>query len=80
MRAQAYCRRALEYDPTDIYALMELGRVCVSMYMANRASREPLLTARQNFEKVLSLYADTDEANQARKYVGMIAAELKKQP
>jgi tetratricopeptide (TPR) repeat protein len=80
VRAQAYCRRALEYDPADSYSLMELGRVCVEIYMANRANREPLLTARQNFEKVVSLYGDTAEADQARKYVGIIATELKKQP
>ena len=78
VRAQAYCRRALEYDPSDGYSLMTLGRVSVEYYLSNKTSREPLVAARQNFEKLIALYPDSKEADDARKYIAKLGAVMDK--
>jgi tetratricopeptide (TPR) repeat protein len=76
-RAENFCRKALSYDPDDIYSYFKLGRIALDVYNKT-SSRDALMSARSNFAKMLALNSEVTEAEYARKYLQAIDQTIEK--
>jgi tetratricopeptide (TPR) repeat protein len=71
LRARDYCERALKHAPNDPIAYFLLGNVNRDLYNQSQAC-EYIKTARANYEKMIRLNPDLDEAKNARNYLVQI--------
>jgi tetratricopeptide (TPR) repeat protein len=73
------CQQALHFDPKDPYSYFLLGVSYLVKYNAvHSGEKELLLTAQTNFNKMLALNGDIEEAGTARGYLQKIETALKR--
>lgn len=73
------CEQALHWDPNDPYSYYLLGNAYLMKYnTANSGERELLLTAQKNYNKMLALNSDLEEADAARQQLKQIEKALRR--
>jgi tetratricopeptide (TPR) repeat protein len=77
LRAREYCKRALNYAPTDPIAHFLLGNVNRDIYNV-RQSCEYLQAARASYARMIDINPLLDESNNARNYLRQIDGILPK--
>jgi tetratricopeptide (TPR) repeat protein len=70
------CKKALAYDPKDPYSYYILGRIYIDKYNVT-SRRDALLVARENFNTVVKLNPDLEQARYSRQYLEQIDSNLK---
>jgi uncharacterized caspase-like protein/tetratricopeptide (TPR) repeat protein len=77
IQAQSYCSEAIKDDPSDPVAYYLMGHVYRDLFARNH-TRDELLMARDNYQKVVNLNPDLDISRNARNYLDQIQALLEK--
>jgi len=77
VQAQNYCGEAIRDDPSDPVAYYLMGHVHRDLFARNH-SKDELLMARDNYQKVVTLNPDLEISRNARNYLDQIQALLEK--
>lgn len=84
--AIGYCETALSYNPQDLYAHYRLGILysqkfnVLNLHTAAPSGLDLLVEARKQFNSVIALNSDVDQAANSRKYIQNIDQFLVRQP
>jgi tetratricopeptide (TPR) repeat protein len=70
-RAKDYCQRAIKYDPNEPFARFLLGNVYRDLFNRTK-SRDDLLSARDNYTKMVQINPDLELSRNAQNYVDQI--------
>ncbi len=77
IQAENYCTEAIRADPTDPIAYYLMGHVHRDLF-GRTHSKDELLMARDNYQKVVTLNPDLDISRNSRNYLDQIQALLEK--
>jgi tetratricopeptide (TPR) repeat protein len=77
IQAKNYCAEAIHDDPDDPVAYYLLGHVHRDLFARNH-TKDELLLARDNYQKVVTMNPDLDISRNARNYLDQIQALLEK--
>lgn len=77
IQANDYCAEAIKDDPSDPVAYYLMGHVHRDLF-ARTKTKEELLLARDNYQKVVTINPDLDISKNARNYLDQIQALLEK--
>jgi tetratricopeptide (TPR) repeat protein len=70
-RAKDYCQRAIKYDPNEPFARFLLGNVYRDLFNRTK-SREDLISARDNYAKMVQINPDLELSRNAQNYMDQI--------
>jgi tetratricopeptide (TPR) repeat protein len=70
-RAKDYCQRAIKYDPNEPFARFLLGNVYRDLFNRTK-SREDLISARDNYAKMVQINPDLELSRNAQNYMNQI--------
>jgi tetratricopeptide (TPR) repeat protein len=70
-RAKDYCQRAIKYDPNEPFARFLLGNVYRDLFNRTK-SRDDLLSARDNYAKMVQINPNLELSRNAQNYVDQI--------
>ncbi len=79
LRAEDYCRKALQYDAKDAIAYFLLGSVYRDLFNRSK-SRDHAVAARANYAKMIQINPDLELSRNAKNYVEQFDVILAKLP